>query len=180
MPKLPISKVGQMSKQIPLRNSSLTVLVDDEDYDWLAQFSWYPHRRCVRSRFGRNEFYAARSSAKGVVLMHREIMQTPTGMKTDHRNNNGLDNQRHNLRIANSSQNGTNTRPRVNATGYRGVYNTPKAHKPFIAQIMFNRKQVYLGHHETALAGALAYDEAAKQYHGEFATLNFPEERSHD
>lgn len=163
-----------MSRRVPLCNSNLSAIVDDGDYEWAIQYAWHAHRKCKKSRFGQNEFYAARSVRNGVLLMHRELMRTPTGMKTDHKNHDGLDNRRSNLRIASSSQNGSHTRPRANSTGYRGVYRTPKDHRPFVAQITVNRKLVHLGYHDTALAGALAYDAAAEKYHGEFATLNFP------
>ena len=164
-----------MAKAIPLRNSALVALVDDEDYEWASQYVWHAHRKCKRSRFGKDEFYAARSvRGGGVVLMHRELMQTPVGLKTDHRNHDGLDNRRFNLRTATSAQNGSHTRLRRNVTGYRGVYNFPRADKPFIVQIMVERRKIHLGYFDTALAGALAYDEAAKKLHGEFATLNFP------
>jgi hypothetical protein len=42
-----------------------------------------------------------------------------------------------------------------------------------VAQIGINRKVIYLGCFKKEIDAAKAYDEGAKKYHGEFASLNF-------
>ena len=78
-----------------------------------------------------------------------------------------------NLRIVSHRQNLQNRRINHNNTsGYKGV----SLHKPankWVAQIVSCGRTKYLGLFTTPEAAALAYDNAAKQLHGEFAKLNF-------
>lgn len=82
----------------------LDILADDEDEELLSRFSWY-----AVSNAGR--FYAhahvSREIAKGDrrILMHRLLLQPPTGMVVHHINNNGLDNRRANLCIVTQRDN---------------------------------------------------------------------------
>jgi len=89
---------------------------------------------------------------------------------TDHKNRNGFDNRRPNLRSATNSQNVANCARKKNKHGYKGVF---KNYKKFGAYIRVNGKPIFLGNHENALAAALAYDKSAIQHFGEFAVLNF-------
>jgi hypothetical protein len=41
------------------------------------------------------------------------------------------------------------------------------------AQIMLNGRLIHLGYFTDPVEAAKAYDEAARKYHGEFASLNF-------
>ena len=99
-------------------------LVDDDDYGWLNSRKW----QAVYKK-GDNTFYATRGEIVSgghhtTLLMHREILGLKTGDKRlgDHRNRNGLDNQRLNLRIVNNSLNSYNKKSLSNNTsGFRGV-----------------------------------------------------------
>jgi hypothetical protein len=126
-----------MAKQIPLTQGQFA-LVDDEDYKMLNKHKW----RALKIG---NTYYAARS--KVVVFMHRQILGLSQGDDkiTDHRNRNGLDNRRLNLRIVGQLENCHNhgAHPH-NTSGHNGVY-WNKAEKNWHARIVANNKQIHLG-----------------------------------
>lgn len=157
-----------MVKEISLTQGQVAI-VDDEDYDYLSQFKWHARR-------DDNTWYAIHSDRiNGRIVetkMHRLVLPPPDGFLVDHKNRNGLDNRRCNLRIATISQNTVNS-PTRNKTGYRGVKHSTNP-RWWEANIRVNRKKVYLGCFPSPEQAARAYDDAARKYHGEFAILNFP------
>jgi hypothetical protein len=153
-------------KQVPLGNSGFA-LVDDTDYDLLMQFRWRIHR-------DRWNEYAKRhirlpNGNRSDQFMHNFLLQVKG---IDHIDGNGLNNQRSNLRIATTSQNGANSRPRQSSTSkYKGVSWYEPTEK-WLARITINTKRVYLGYFKTEEEAALAYNRAAIEAFGEFAKLN--------
>lgn len=140
-------------------------LVDDSDYLAVNTFTWYAHKR------GRC-FYAARKSLGKTLSLHNILM--PGVGRVDHKNGNGLDNQRHNLRPATARQNQqASLRKRLNvSSNYRGVsWNTE--HTKWTAQIQVNGVVKFLGRFQQEKDAALAYDAAARMFFGEFAAPNF-------
>lgn len=157
-------------KEIPLTRG-LVALVDDEDYERVAQFKWY-------AAVTKRKTYAARATgprkARGFVLMHRFILGTPDGALTDHANLNGLDNRRENLRQCNYAQNGANSGHRGNKYGLRGVHWYAPTQN-YTAQTDVAGIAVYLGRYPDPASAGRAYDGGATAIYGEFAKLNFPE-----
>lgn len=102
--------------------------------------------------------------------MHREVLGTPKGLETDHRNGQRQDNQKHNLRMATLAENQRNKAvAKTNKLKLKGVcYHKPS--KLYCAQIKMApmKKQKWLGTFPTAQAAYAAYCEAAKRLHGEF------------
>ena len=104
--------------------------------------------------------------------MHRVLLKAEKGVQIDHINHNKLDNQKENLRLVTQQENFWNTPIRkTNTTGYKGVSIEKRTGK-FIAQIVFNGKQKYLGSFSEKEKAALAYNEAAKSLRKGITFLN--------
>lgn len=145
-------------------------MVDDGDYDYLNQWKWIAYK-------GGKTYYACRRirSTGRHLTMHREIMNTPKGMCTDHINRNGLDNRKENLRICTYSQNQANTEKYEGVSKYKGVCLHSRG-KKYVASLKHNYKYYYLGVYDNEIDAAKAYDKAAKKIYKEFAVLNFPDD----
>ena len=147
------------------------VMVDDEDYDHLIGCGpWFSAAGHDTTYAVRNLRSDATSKSGDEALMHRAIIRPASGLEVDHRDGNGLNNQRHNLRVATHAQNQQNQGPnRRNTSGYKGVH---KHQNKWEAKISVDNARIYLGVFNTPQEAALAYNAAALDYHGEFARLN--------
>jgi len=150
-------------------------IVDPEDFETLNLFKW-----CAAKDY--ETFYAIRyariNNKNTTIKMHRQIMNAKENDIVDHRDKNGLNNTRENLRIATASQNNANSKRGMNRgkSKYKGVCRDEKCGK-WRAGIKHQNKHIHLGMFEDEIEAAKAYDEAAKKYHGEFAVLNFTTEK---
>jgi hypothetical protein len=158
-----------MTKEIQLTQGQVA-LVDDEWFDELNQYMW-----CATYNEYTKSFYAVRSSSillgkRKTIRMHRFIMNAPKGMEVDHRDRNTLNNQVSNLRICTRMQNSHNREKDIdNSSGYKGV----RLHRDkWQARIGINNTEICLGNFSTKEEAALAYNDAAIKYFGEFANLN--------
>lgn len=89
----------------------------------------------------------------------------------DHRNGNGLDNRRSNLRLATQAQNMSNRgRPTNNTSGYKGV--SAGRLGGWRAYITSRGKRLDIGTFASKEEAAEAYNAKALELHGEFARLN--------
>jgi hypothetical protein len=151
---------------IPLTQNQ-NAKVDAADYEWLNQWNWCADwNPCIKG------FYALRVEKEKTITMHRFILDCKKGEEADHRNHDTLDNRRENLRRSSSSQNKWNRGPRKDCTsGFRGVW---KARNKFYAAVYANKKRHYVGLFDDPVEAAKARDKVAKQLHGEFVHLNFP------
>ena len=102
------------------------------------------------------------------VFLHRFVMDTT--VRLDHKDGNPLNNQRANLRPCSVSQNLANRRmkPRP-CSQFKGVQ--PRGRR-WEARIGVDMANIYLGTFDSDREAAIAYNEAARQYYGDFAQLN--------
>lgn len=160
-------------KEIKLTKGQVT-LVDDDDFDWLNQWSWYADK-IGGTFYVKRRIYLGRINGKGrgrSIYIHREIMQPSKGKRIDHKDGDGLNNQKHNLRECTHTENMRNAKSRrVFSSKYHGVH-WDKAREKWSVTIMADRKLFYIGRFNDENQAALAFNEAAKKHHGEFASLN--------
>lgn len=108
------------------------------------------------------------------VRLHQVILPAPPGLITEHKDRNGLNCRRANLRLATPQQNAQNrARRREGVSLYKGV--SPHGAN-WRARICFAGRRVALGTFIDQQRAARAYDAAARKHFGEFAVLNFPDE----
>lgn len=79
-----------------------------------------------------------------VDYLHRYLLSAPDDLLVDHRDGNGLNNRRHNLRLATQAENLQNRHSSHSNTGIRNVYETPSG--TFRTQVVIAGKQHCLGH----------------------------------
>lgn len=161
-------------RTIPLTKGKKAI-IDDEDYDEISQHKWcFCGGYAVRGIIGRNK----------LISMHRQIMRRQlkaagSGHEIDHRNHDGLDNRRRNLRVCTRGQNTHNRKNVIRRGGtsrFKGVCKHTLTGY-WRATIKIGDKQIHLGFYNSEVDAAYVYDNAAREYFGEFACTNFTEIR---
>jgi hypothetical protein len=152
--------------KIYLTNAVEVALVDDIDSTSVNLYDW-------RLQEVKHCSYAVAAINKKPVLMHHYLLGNTN--RTDHRDGNGLNNCRSNLRSATHQQNMQNSRKHKMTTSskYKGVY-WDVAKQLWVAKIICNgiryRKMLH-----SEIEAAKIYDAMAIELHGEFACINFPQ-----
>jgi hypothetical protein len=137
--------------------------IDAEDVERVRPYSWH-------AVFAKNGVYACSKTGGKATYLHRLIAETPDGLDTDHRDGDGLNNRRRNLRPATESQNLLNVGPRKGKR-FKGIFARPSG---FVVRApLANGKQKYLGTVKTAEQAAMIYDSYVAENCSEFARKNF-------
>jgi hypothetical protein len=149
----------------------LVATVDDEDFDRLEGFLWFavPVRKSC--------CYAHRTvTIDGIrrqISMHRDILGLDFGDRSyvDHKDGDGLNNRRSNLRVCDHAQSAWNRINPVGACGFTGVTDTKYGNR-FVARICVRGRRLTLGRFRTVDEARQAYEMAARRFFGEFAPIN--------
>jgi hypothetical protein len=152
-------------------------LVDEADYERLSRFNWYAFPSTVG-------IYAVRGTRVGGkyrnIFLHQEVLGVFEANRIDHKNQDGLDNRRENLRLCERFENMRNRRKvKAKTSAYKGVYWKKRANcwesRACIGDLTGRgkkRKQLVLGRFQDEIEAARAYDRAAVRHFGSFAVLN--------
>lgn len=148
-------------KQLPLTKGKFAI-VDDEDFDIVNKWKWY--YQTDREKESRSGGCAARYRN---IRMHRFLLNVSENEIVDHKNGNGLDNRRSNLRVCTKSQNAMNSKGKKGTvSGIKGVsWNRGK----WVAFIQVNGKLNIIDRFLTKEAAAWAYKIVSLIEFGEFA-----------
>ena len=145
-------------KEIQLTQGKVA-LVDDEDFEFLNQWKWFAKK-------DRNTFYVVRKASYAIhgrqfmIYMPHEILsKPPKGLMTDHRDGDGCNNQRENLRFVTNRQNQQNRKHQNSSSQYPGVC-WYKRDEKWQAEIRINNKYKYLGRFATELEAFEVYEQA--------------------
>lgn len=159
---IPITRTGKYA-------GLYEVKISPED-DILLESNWYFS--------GLEKGYAAKSiqvnGKKQMILMHRVILERKLGHPlgageiVDHIDGNTLNNQRHNLRIADKSKNGMNRgKTKANKSGYKGISWCTQRGK-WRVTIRKNWKQYHAGFFDDIELAKQARDKKGQELFGDF------------
>lgn len=159
-----------LSKRGPKHKGKYITLVDDDMYEYLNQWSW-------TVRIDKGRFYAARMITENGKRKHIKMHQVILGIKSsrlivgDHKNGDGLDNQRHNLRKCTNIQNSYNRKIQAGSSQFKGVA-YKKGRNVWGASIRFKKKLKHLGYFKEEVDAAILYNFCAHRRFGEYAHFN--------
>lgn len=151
--------------EIPLTQGQVAI-IDDGDAELVAPYKWYANKR-------HGIFYAVASGGPGVLIrMHRLILGLAPGEIGDHRDGDGLNNRRSNLRRATPTQNQQNKKiNRLARNAFKGIFEEDPGR--WAAKIRVNGRRIRKFGFSSPEEAARAYDQLAREHFGEFARCNF-------
>lgn len=159
--------------ELPVRNGNFgaMALIDADDFEKVSSFAWHLRKTDVAGLYyaTAHPVVNGKTQRNGSIEMHVAVLGRKSGFIIDHKNHNGLDNRKENLRWATTSQNAANRRRGRGKSKFKGVYLTNGKWRSIVR---FQGKCIHLGMHDTEESAAESYNRAAIELFGEFACLN--------
>ncbi len=147
--------------------SIISAQVDAEDFNRCNLDNW-----CINKANGVPVSIRAWTGTRFINLSN--YVMNDFESEFDHIDRNIFNNQKNNLRKCTHQQNCLNRRKSISASStslYKGVdYREDK--EKWRARIKVNNRQLSLGHFDSEIKAAKAYNRAAIKYFGEFALVN--------
>ena len=132
-------------------------LVDDEDFTEVSKHTW-----TLAQHNGVN-FYAITHIKRKTISMHRLLLNAQPGSLVEHKNDDGLDNRRENLKFGTRRSNALNAKVQSNSvSGVKGVTWDKQAGTWLVQAHVIGRK-IFLGrcsNLETAIKARQTHDRA--------------------
>ena len=130
----------------------LFALVDDEDYEELKRYKWFIRR-------GKKTNYARRSQDGKEVAMHHHLIGRAEGLRVDHVDGNGLNNQKNNIRHVTGRQNSQNIKTVKTSSRFPGVH-WHKRDKRWQSAFRIGNTKTHIGSFTKEEEAFFAYREA--------------------
>jgi hypothetical protein len=161
--KRPIRICGDVA-YVPL-TQGYEAIIDAADVPLVEGHNWYAGLR-------KTSIYAVANKKIGikftVVYLHRILMFGLGSFEVDHKDGDGLNNMRCNLREATKSQNMHNMRiKKTNTSGFKGV-DFYRRNEKWRSRINFDGNRINLGYFASPEEAHAAYCVASRKLHGEF------------
>jgi hypothetical protein len=150
-----------------------SVLFDERDLIAVSTRKWRPFKHPkAKTVYAVSDMKDPSGKKIGEHKFHRVILGVKgRANKVDHRNHNGLDNRRLNIRKCKHSGNMRNQSLRtITSTGFKGV--SPYRDGRFRARIQVRSRGIHLGYFTLPVEAAKAYDRAATRLFGKYALTN--------
>ncbi len=145
------------------------ILVDADDAHLLSVV-WTLTARVSQSFYAASRSRLLRRGRLQKTCLHQAVF--PDQQLLDHKNRNGLDCRKTNLRDATHQQNSQNRPSHMGSSStYKGVY-WNKNERKWRASIFVGKVSLNLGYFHLEEDAALAYNFAAHEHYGEFARFN--------
>ncbi|HEY8659877.1 MAG TPA: hypothetical protein VIM07_04430 [Chitinophagaceae bacterium] len=156
--------------------TSVYAMVDDEDYERLSKNKWYIMRlyHCNTDiLYARRYEGSPKNGNHKAILMHREVLGATSRLeKIDHKDGNGLNNQKNNIRKCTHSENMSNRKvSHKKSNKYLGVF-FKKNEDSYQAALKKDGKVYSTGYFKTTEQAAQAYNDLVLKYNPIYGRLN--------
>lgn len=104
---------------IPL-TQGMWAVIDTKDFDLVKYYTWSASKGTHTYYASTNTYYTSSTMERTSISLHRLLLGDPDGL-VDHKDRNGLNNCRSNLRISSRIENARNSTVTWASSGFRGV-----------------------------------------------------------